>query len=117
MLYNTYMVSTSTSLYDKFTPAFVYWQITTDGEKIPAFLRLSGYLNDGESNYVAILYEHGKPFYVPEEESIDPRQVACGSNKDNVKCYFEGNALGKGDYENVFVPSLLNKIIIDFSTA
>jgi hypothetical protein len=25
LLYNTYMVSTTTTLYDKFTPAFVYW--------------------------------------------------------------------------------------------
>jgi len=66
---------------------------------------------------VGILYEHGKPFYVPEVESVDPRQVACGSNKDNVKCYFEGNSKGAHDYENVFVPNLLNKIIIDFSQA
>ncbi len=66
---------------------------------------------------MGILYEHGKPFYVPEAESVDPRQVACGSNKDNVNCYFEGNSKGAHDYENVFVPNLLNKIIIDFSQA
>ena len=76
MLFNTYMVSSSAALYDKMQPSFVYWEIggtTTNGAKIPAFFKLSGYLNDGESKYVAVLYEHGKPFYVPEETRIDPR--------------------------------------------
>ena len=72
MLFNTYMISSSAAvptLYNKLAPAFVYWEIgatTTNGAKIPAFLKLAGYLNDGESKYVAVLYEHGKPFYVPE---------------------------------------------------
>jgi hypothetical protein len=76
LLYNTLMVSTSTTLYDKLDAGFVYWEIgvsSTDGSKVPAFLKLSGYLNDGESSYVAVLYEHGKPFYVSEETRVDPR--------------------------------------------
>jgi hypothetical protein len=70
------MVSSSSTLYDKLSPAFVYWQIgstNTDGSKIPAFLKLQGYLNAGESKYVAVMYEHGKPFYVPEAQRKDPR--------------------------------------------
>jgi len=70
------MVSASATLYDKLDSSFVYWEIgasSTDGSKVPAFLKLSGYLNDGESSYVAVLYEHGKPFYVSKENRIDPR--------------------------------------------
>ena len=130
--YNAHIVSESTSLYNKLMPSFVYWQIgkkTTNGQKIPAFLKLSGYLNAGESKYVAILYEHGKPFYVPDATATDSRQVACGSNKDNVKCFFEGNVDGRGfrdgtgtsvdatGWNDALVPHLQNKLIIDMSTA
>lgn len=94
MLFNTHMITTSTSLYNKISAAFVYWEIgasTTDGSEIPGFLKLTGYLNDGESKRLGIMYEHGKPFYEPEATRNDPRQVACGSNKAGVSCYYEGN--------------------------
>jgi hypothetical protein len=70
------MVTTNSSYFDKINAAFVYWEIgasTTDGSQIPAFLKLTGYLNDGESKRLGIMYEHGKPFYVPEASRNDPR--------------------------------------------